>query len=310
MTPSNFLYFPWFYCWYLGRVAAGAIAEKWLNQAYGIEIVAFVCSVGETKMSDPTGSLLESVTREQVDRHPVRCPDPSVAEKMMNTILEIKNRQDSIGGIITCVCRNVPAGWGEPCFDKLEARLAHAMLSLPATKGFEIGAGFAGTCMLGSAHNDAFSVKPSNPRHDTPSSWVLGTQTNHSGGVQGGISNGEPIVFRVAFKPPATIGKPQSTVGYDGSAQLLTAHGRHDPCVLPRAVPIVEAMAALVLIDVCFAQLARKHSSSIYPLPSGHPIIGELHEPATSSNPDLLSSSTDIQEDGDDVNKIGSFVAS
>jgi chorismate synthase len=282
--------FPSVYCLYLGRVAAGAIAEKWLHQAYGIEIVAFVYSVGETRMSEPSVSLLGSVTREQVDRYPVRCPDHSSAEKMIHTILEVKNRQDSIGGTIMCVCRNVPAGWGEPCFDKLEARLAHAMLSLPATKGFEIGTGFAGTCMLGSTHNDAFCVKPSNPLHDVPSSWVLGTQTNHSGGVQGGISNGEPIVFRVAFKPPATIGKSQLTVGYDGSAQLLTAHGRHDPCVLPRAVPIVEAMAALVLIDACFAQLARKHSSSIYPQFSGHPIIGELLGPATSSNPDSFPS--------------------
>jgi len=146
---------------------------------------------------------------------------------------------DSVGGIVTCVCRNVPAGWGEPVFDKLEALLAQAMLSLPATKGFEIGSGFAGARLRGSAHNDAFVNKGGR----------LGTATNRSGGVQGGITNGEPIVFRVAFKPPATIRRPQATVDFDGRPVTLAGAGRHDPCVVPRAVPVVEAMAALVLAD-------------------------------------------------------------
>jgi chorismate synthase len=241
----------------LGRVAAGAIAEKWLREYYGIEIVAFVSSVGEIDMSLST-SLLDCVMREDVDGQDVRCPDISIAEKMMQAILDAKEQRDSIGGIVTCVCRNVPSGLGEPCFDKLEAKLAHAMLSLPATKGFEIGSGFLGTRKRGSQHNDPFVVKQAGNLQR------LGTLSNHSGGVQGGISNSEPIVFRVAFKPPATIGRLQSTVTYDGEPSELTAHGRHDPCVVPRAVPIVEAMAALVLIDACLMQLARKQSALIY----------------------------------------------
>ena len=163
-------------------------------------------------------------------------------------ITEVLEAKDSTGGILTCVCRNVPVGLGEPVFDKLEARLAQAMLSLPATKGFDIGSGFAGTRLRGSGHNDPFVRKGER----------LGTRTNHSGGVQGGISNGEPIVFRVAFKPVATIGQEQATVDFDGREVLLAAKGRHDPCVVPRAVPIVEAMAALVLIDLALRQRARQ----------------------------------------------------
>jgi chorismate synthase len=167
---------------------------------------------------------------------------------MRAAIEAARDARDSVGGVVSCVCRGVPAGWGEPVFDKLEARLAQAMLSLPATKGFEIGSGFAGARLRGSAHNDPFVAKPGR----------LGTATNRSGGVQGGISNGEPVVFRVAFKPPATIGLPQRTADFDGRETVLEARGRHDPCVVPRAVPIVETMAALVLADAALAQLSRQ----------------------------------------------------
>jgi chorismate synthase len=159
----------------------------------------------------------------------------------------VRDAKDSVGGVVSCVCRNVPAGWGEPVFDKLEAMLAQAMLSLPATKGFEIGSGFAGTRLRGSQHNDPFVKKGER----------LGTLTNHAGGVLGGISNGEPLLFRVAFKPVATIGQPQRTVDLNGNAVELAAKGRHDPCVVPRAVPIVETMAALVLLDLALRQQAR-----------------------------------------------------
>ena len=166
---------------------------------------------------------------------------------MEQRVSEILEAKDSTGGILTCVCRNVPIGLGEPIFDKLEARLAQAMLSLPATKGFDIGSGFAGTKMRGSQHNDPFVQK----------GGKLGTVTNHSGGVQGGISNGESIIFRVAFKPVATIGMMQDTVDFEGNRVTLEAKGRHDPCVVPRAVPIVESMAALVLMDLALQQRSR-----------------------------------------------------
>jgi chorismate synthase len=174
----------------------------------------------------------------------VRCPDPAAAGRMIDLISQTKEEKNSIGGIVSCVCRHVPVGLGEPVFDKLEASLAQAMLSIPATKGFELGAGFSGTRMNGSAHNDPFVKKGDR----------LGTVTNHSGGVQGGISNGEPIFFRVAFKPPATIGQPQKTVDFNGREVVLEAKGRHDPCVVPRAVPIVETMTALVLADLVLRQ--------------------------------------------------------
>lgn len=228
----------------IGRVAAGAIAEKWLCERWGVEIVAWVSAVGEVEAPDLTGRLL---TRAEVDAQPVRCPDPDAARRMMAAIREAREAKDSVGGVITAVCRRVPAGWGEPVFDKLEACLAQAMLSIPATKGFEIGSGFAGARRRGSEHNDAFVMKDVR----------LGTVTNFSGGVQGGISNGEPIVFRVAFKPPATIGRPQPTVDFEGHPVVLEAAGRHDPCVVPRAVPIVEAMAALVLADAALLQMTR-----------------------------------------------------
>lgn len=225
----------------IGRVAAGAIAEKILRTQWGVEIVAYVSSVGAIKAPDiPQFEL----TRDAVGQHIVRCPDSIVARQMEELIASVRDEKDSIGGVITCVCKHVPAGWGDPVFDKLEARLALAMLSIPATKGFEIGSGFAGTMMRGSMHNDPFIQKGDH----------LGTRTNYSGGVQGGISNGEPIVFRVAFKPVATIGKPQVTADFEGNETTLEAKGRHDPCVLPRAVPVVEAMAALVLMDAALTQ--------------------------------------------------------
>jgi chorismate synthase len=232
----------------IGRVAAGAIAEKVLRQSFGIDIVAWVSAVSRVEM--PPADM-ETLTRERVDETPVRCPHDASAEAMIAAIEAAKDEKDSLGGIITCVCRNVPAGLGEPVFDKLEAQLARAMLSIPATKGFDIGSGFAGTRMKGSRHNDPFVLRGKR----------LGTVTNNSGGVQGGISNGEPIYFRVAFKPVATIGLNQSTVDFDGNAAVLAAKGRHDPCVLPRAVPIVESMAALVLVDSLLRQAARSYRS-------------------------------------------------
>jgi chorismate synthase len=225
----------------IGRVAAGAIAEKYLFERYGIEIVAWVNAVGTITASEVD---VNRITRKAVDKTIVRCPYEPDAEQMVKVIKDAKEAKDSLGGIITCVCRNVPAGLGEPVFDKMEASLAQAMMSIPATKGFEIGSGFAGTRLAGSQHNDPF-VK----REDR-----LGTLTNNSGGVQGGISNGEPIIFRVAFKPPATIGQTQDTVDFDGNPAILEAKGRHDPCVVPRAVPIVESMAALVIADMALRQ--------------------------------------------------------
>jgi chorismate synthase len=229
----------------IGRVAAGAIAEKWLTVRFGsISIVAFVSSVGGIVAPeiDPVG-----LTRELVDANPVRCPDAETAQQMIAAIEKARDEKDSLGGTVSCICCGLPAGLGEPVFDKLEAKLAQAMLSIPAVKGFEIGSGFAGTLMRGSQHNDAFVQK--NGR--------LGTKTNFSGGIQGGITNGEPIVFRVAIKPVATIGLPQKTAGLDGTAVILKAKGRHDPCVLPRAVPIVEAMTALTLADAALQQEYR-----------------------------------------------------
>lgn len=193
--------------------------------------------------------LLSSITREKVDSFlPVRCPDIKSNDQMADLIAEYRDKKDSIGGTVTCVIKNVPVGLGEPCFDKLEAKLAHAMLSIPATKGFEIGSGFRGTEVPGSKHNDAFTRS---------ADGKLSTVTNNSGGIQGGISNGENIYFKVAFKSPATIGHAQNTSKYDGEAGVLAAKGRHDPCVVPRAVPIVEAMAALVIIDAALIQQVR-----------------------------------------------------
>ncbi len=228
----------------IGRVAAGAIAEKVLRERWGVEIVAWVSSVGGVEAAGIEAGLL---TREMVDANPVRCPDAAAADRMISLVRDVRDAKDSIGGVVTCVCRNVPPGWGEPVFDKLEAKLAQAMLSLPATKGFEIGSGFAGTELRGSRHNDPFVRKGER----------LGTLTNHAGGVLGGISSGEPLLFRVAFKPVATIGQVQRTADIHGNPVELAAKGRHDPCVVPRAVPIVETMTALVLLDLALRQQAR-----------------------------------------------------
>ena len=220
----------------IGRVAAGAIARQLLRQANGTEVIAWVKRIHDLEASvDPS-----SVTPEQVESNIVRCPDAGMAEQMIQRIEAIGLEGDSCGGVIECVVRQASTGLGMPVFDKLEADLAKAVMSLPATKGFEIGSGFAGTLLKGSAHNDAFL-----PTQD----GTLHTATNYSGGIQGGISNGEPIVIRVAFKPTATIRKEQQTINAAGEATTLSAKGRHDPCVLPRAVPMVEAMVSLVLAD-------------------------------------------------------------
>lgn len=244
----------------IGRVAAGAVAEKFLRLANGVEIVAFVSAVGDVSMDrDPSSKkfldLLNTITRDQVDEAgPIRCPDPAVADQMVKIVEKFRDAKDSIGGVVTCVVRNVPVGLGEPVFDKLEAQLAHAMLSIPATKGFEIGSGFEGTKIPGSKHNDPF-VKGEDGR--------FRTVTNNSGGIQGGISNGENIFFSVAFKPPATISQQQQTASYEGEPGILEARGRHDPNVVPRAIPIVEAMTALVLADTFLQQKSREAAINI-----------------------------------------------
>ncbi|MEM1366952.1 MAG: chorismate synthase [Cyanobacteria bacterium P01_H01_bin.15] len=220
----------------IGRVAAGAIAKKILRQVAGIEVVGYV-----KRIKDLEGIVdASTVTEADVESNIVRCPDADCAEQMIDLIDQVRRAQDSIGGVVECVARNVPAGLGEPVFDKLEADLAHGIMSLPASKGFEIGSGFGGTLLTGSEHNDEFY---------TDEAGNVRTVTNRSGGIQGGISNGEPIIVRAAFKPTATIGKSQKTVTKGGESTTLAAKGRHDPCVLPRAVPMVEAMMALVLCD-------------------------------------------------------------
>ena len=217
-------------------MAAGAIAKKILHDLAGVEIIAYVKRIKDLEgVIDPN-----TVTLEAVESNIVRCPDSECAEQMVDLIESVRNQGDSIGGVVECVARRVPRGLGDPVFDKLEADLAKAVMSLPATKGFEIGSGFAGTVMTGSEHNDEFY---------TDENGEIRTVTNRSGGVQGGISNGENILIRVAFKPTATIRKEQRTVTNDGEEVTLAAKGRHDPCVLPRAVPMVEAMVALVLCD-------------------------------------------------------------
>ena len=227
----------------IGRVAAGAVARKLLDQAFGTEIVAFVKRVAEIEAPDCTAT----VNRALVDASPTRVPDPVAAAAIFDRIDRARRAGDSLGGVVEFVCRNVPAGLGEPVFGKLDGELALAMLSLPAAKGFEIGSGFAGTYLSGSTHNDEFYMDGQRVR----------TRTNRSGGIQGGISNGEAIVGRVAFKPTATILKPQLTVDEDGGAVEFGGRGRHDPCVLPRAVPIVEAMCALVLCDQALRHQAQ-----------------------------------------------------
>lgn len=219
----------------LARVAAGAIAKKYLKESLNIEILSYVEQVGDIR-TDIDYRLVKQSTIEQ---NSIRCPDQAIAEKMIALVEQIRDEEDSIGGVIRGIIRGTPAGLGEPVFDKLSADLGKAMLSINAVKGFEIGSGFAGVGMRGSEHNDAFILKQAQ----------ITTQTNHAGGVLGGISTGEDIYFRVAFKPVATIGKAQQTLNVDNQEITFSAKGRHDPCVLPRAVPIVDAMAALVIMD-------------------------------------------------------------
>ena len=228
----------------IGRVAAAAVAKKILRALYPeIEILAWVSRIHDIESRVDA----DSVSFEAIESNAVRCPDPAAAEPMIARIQKIRTEGNSVGGLIDAVVRGMPAGLGEPVFDRLEADLAKAMLSLPATKGFEVGSGFAGTLLTGAEHNDPFEIRDGR----------VHTKTNLSGGVQGGISNGENLLFRVAFKPTATIAKPQSTVTADGMQSTLAARGRHDPCVLPRAVVMVEAMTALVLVDHALRQRAQ-----------------------------------------------------
>ena len=224
----------------IGRVAAGALAKDVLRRCFGVEIVAYVERVQDIQTTcDPL-----TVTLDQVESTPVRCPDPGVAEAMIHLIEATRKDGNSIGGAILAVAQGVPAGWGEPIFDKLEADLGKAILSLPACKAFEVGSGFAGTYLTGLEHNDAYRA--------TPSGVV--TATNRSGGIQGGISNGMPILVRAGFKPTATVMHLQNTVTTQHEDTTLQGRGRHDACVLPRAVPMVEAMMALVLVDHALRQ--------------------------------------------------------
>ncbi|HVM50109.1 MAG TPA: chorismate synthase [Candidatus Acidoferrum sp.] len=219
----------------IGRVAAGAIARKLLRERYAVEVLAYVSQVQRiTADIDP-----ETVSAGEIESNIVRCPDPAAAARMIRLIEKVRADGDTVGGIVTGVARGVPPGWGEPVFDRLEADLAKAMLSLPASKGFDIGSGFGGILLRGTQHNDPFRAKDGK----------VYTTSNRSGGVQGGISNGQTIYFRVAFKPVATVMREQDTVDVHYENTTLKARGRHDPCVLPRAVPIVEAMTALVLVD-------------------------------------------------------------
>jgi chorismate synthase len=219
----------------IGRVAAGAIAKKLLRERYGVEVLAYVKQVQRICADvDP-----ERVRAREVEANIVRCPDAKMAEKMIRLIERVRKEGDTVGGIVEGVARGVPPGWGEPVFDRLEAELAKAMLSLPASKGFDVGSGFGSVTLRGTEHNDAFRAR----------AGKVYTTTNRSGGIQGGISNGQTIYFRVAFKPVATVMSEQETVDTELHNTTLKGRGRHDPCVLPRAVPMVEAMTALVLVD-------------------------------------------------------------
>ena len=228
------------------RVAAGALAKLVLKDL-GVDVQAYVSQVGKLKLDKEYHELDLSLT----DTNAVRCPDPEMAQTMFDYIDDIRKQGDSIGGVVSCVVAGAPVGWGEPVFDKLHAELGKAMLSINAVKGFEYGSGFAGVELQGSAHNDAFY---------TDETGRVRTRTNHSGGIQGGISNGEDIFFRVAFKPVATIMQDQESVDQNGESITVQGKGRHDPCVLPRAVPIVEAMAALVLVDFYLRDKSVRHN--------------------------------------------------
>lgn len=226
------------------RVAAGAIAKMFLKH-YGISVNAYVSQVGELKLNKPYQELDLSKTEDNI----LRCPDAEMAERMIELIDSVRKSRDTIGGVVSCVAKGVPAGIGEPVFDRLHAELGKAMLSINAVKGFEYGSGFEGIKMRGSEHNDSFY---------TDEAGKVRTKTNHSGGIQGGISNGEDIYFNVAFKPVATIMIDQDSVNEAGESVTVSGKGRHDPCVVPRAVPIVEAMAALVLADYLLISRTNK----------------------------------------------------
>nr|ATD12180.1 chorismate synthase [Strobilanthes cusia] len=231
----------------IGRVAAGAVAKKILKQYAGTEIIAYVSQVHNVVLPENLVDN-ETLNLDQIEDNIVRCPNPEYAEKMIAAIDAVRVKGDSVGGVVTCIVRNAPRGLGSPVFDKLEAELAKAAMSLPATKGFEFGSGFAGTFMTGSEHNDEFYID----EHGR-----IRTRSNRSGGIQGGISNGEIISMRIGFKPTSTITRKQNTVTRDKHDTELIARGRHDPCVVPRAVPMVEAMVALVLVDQLMAQYAQ-----------------------------------------------------
>ncbi|MFM2415230.1 MAG: hypothetical protein RI911_923 [Candidatus Parcubacteria bacterium] len=233
----------------LARVAAGAIAQKYLRDTHNIEIVSFVEVVGEITASVD----MTTITRAQCEVNDIRCPDAETAQKMISLVESMRDAGDSVGGVIRTVVRNVPAGLGEPVFDKLHADLGKGMLSINAVKGFEIGSGFNAGTLRGSTHNDIFTKDAHGTIH---------TKTNNAGGVLGGISTGEPIIFRTAFKPVSTIKKSQQTIDESGNTVTIEGTGRHDPCVLPRAVPIVDAMAALVLMDHLLRNNALNHGNN------------------------------------------------
>lgn len=244
----------------LARVAAGAIAKKYLRLKLGIECIAYVEQVGDIAADiDHT-----QVAQAAIESNIVRCPDPQIAEQMIQLITHVKDAGDSIGGVIRGVIKGLPVGLGEPVFDKLSADLGKAMLSINAVKGFDIGSGFRGVTLRGSQHNDLFEVRDGGS---------MGTKTNHSGGTLGGISNGELVSYRVAFKPVSTIKVTQETVNTQHQAIQFEAPGRHDPCVLPRAVPIVEAMAALVVLD----HYLRHKAQNLYPLPDRSSLADSDH---------------------------------
>lgn len=227
----------------IGRVIAGAVADQIL-EIYNIEITAFVSQIGEYKLEN----LPVELNRIKIDETITRCPDENLSKIMEDLILKLKSEGDSIGGKVTCIIKNTPKGLGEPVFNKTEALLAQAMLSIPATKGFEIGSGFSCIEKRGSTHNDSWCLNNNS----------VSTKTNNNGGTVGGITNGENIVFSVAFKPPATILMDQETINLKGEDVILHAKGRHDPCVVPRAVPIVEAMSSIVILDLLLCQISRR----------------------------------------------------
>ncbi len=227
----------------ISRVVGGALAKLVLARE-GMSVTAYTSQVGDVVLD----KAYTDVDFAEIEKNIVRCPDAETAQRMVDLITRVKSERDSVGGVVTCVIKGAPVGLGEPCFDKLQALLAHAMLSIGAVKGFEYGSGFAGSASRGSLHNDTFYMDGDRVR----------TRTNNSGGIQGGISNGEDIYFRVAFKPTATILMEQPTVNALHQEVMTTVKGRHDPCVVPRAVPIVEAMAALVMADALLMERAWK----------------------------------------------------